>query len=421
MKILHYEANLANLDDFILDWEDFAEAVVGEMRFGSDARDKWACRTFPHRLAPELKADLRDTIREKRIRTEEQYLDCLGQEERVDTPNQKFDDLWAIPLILERGELQLRKWRRNLPKYRPLLKQVEDWSGSGEICHLLRDVLPSDWKKRVEDEEKKRAKKRMAARIMSPEEQQPGIMECSGRNLGAPERMISLKNSVYVKVFGETAGGRLLRLNNVQWRRGERRTLQMIPARLSLDSIVQYVSIELRLKSKDEAHIKDRHNHGNHDRCEEGHHPEVQDDCGGSSEDGRGSSGGESMPQKHHEEAHVFPFVAHNMNEHGQDKSKWRRAPPRGGIRKPARRIGNPPLPLKAYRREHDECWICYGKNLLHKHDHTTCKIYAEDKKAYFQAHAEKVPKEKHIEAWKRGQSAGGRSGGQGHGCDRQI
>ena len=75
MKILHYDAKPANLDDFILDGEDFAEEVVGEMRFRSDTRDIRACRTFPHRLARELKADLRDTNREKRIRTEEQCLD----------------------------------------------------------------------------------------------------------------------------------------------------------------------------------------------------------------------------------------------------------------------------------------------------------------------------------------------------------
>ena len=137
MKIPHYNANPANLDDFILDWEDFAEEVVGEMRFGSDARDKWACRTFPHRLAPELKADLRDTIGEKGIRTEEQCLDWLEQEERLDTRNGKLDDLWAIPLNLERGELRLREWRIYLEKYRRLLKQVEDWSEPGEIGHLL--------------------------------------------------------------------------------------------------------------------------------------------------------------------------------------------------------------------------------------------------------------------------------------------
>ena len=75
----------------------------------------------------------------------------------------------------------------------------------------------------------------------------------------------------------------------------------------------------------------------------------------------------------------------------------------------------NPPLFFKEYRWEHDGCWICYGKLLPHKHDNKTCKIYAEDKNAYFQGHPEK---EKGIEAWKRGQSAGGRSGGQGHGGD---
>ena len=65
VKIPYYDPNAANLDDFMLDWEDFAEDVVGEMP--QDARDKWACRTFPHRLASELKAALPDRIREKRI------------------------------------------------------------------------------------------------------------------------------------------------------------------------------------------------------------------------------------------------------------------------------------------------------------------------------------------------------------------
>ena len=37
VKKPHYDANPANLDDFILVWEDIAEEVVGEMRFGSDA------------------------------------------------------------------------------------------------------------------------------------------------------------------------------------------------------------------------------------------------------------------------------------------------------------------------------------------------------------------------------------------------
>ena len=43
----------------------------------------------------------------------------------------------------------------------------------------------------------------------------------------------------------------------------------MIPARMSLESIVQHVSVELKLNSKTKAHIKDRHGHGNHDRRED--------------------------------------------------------------------------------------------------------------------------------------------------------
>ena len=75
---------------------------------------------------------------------------------------------------------------------------------------------------------------------------------------------------------------------------------------------MRYVSVELKLNFENEAHIKDRHNHGHHDRREDRHHPEVQDDCGGSSEGGQGSSGGESMTREDHQEAHFFAFVAHN-------------------------------------------------------------------------------------------------------------
>ena len=75
-------------------------------------------------------------------------------------------------------------------------------------------------------------------------------MENFRRNLGAPEQMISLKNSVYVEVLGKTAGGRLLRLNNVEWRRGEELNLQMIPARMSLDHPVHERRIEAQLQKR---------------------------------------------------------------------------------------------------------------------------------------------------------------------------
>ena len=106
IKIPYYNGNPSNLDDFIMEWEDFAEEVVGEMK--GAPRDKWVCRTFPHRLAQDLKEELRDQICDGVIQTEQACLQWLEDEERVDAPNQKLEDLWSIPLPLERGKLRVR-------------------------------------------------------------------------------------------------------------------------------------------------------------------------------------------------------------------------------------------------------------------------------------------------------------------------
>ena len=180
---------------------------------------------------------------------------------------------------------------------------MEDWFERREICHVLLDVLPSYWNKRAEDEETKRAKKRLAVRIMSLEDQHPRIMEYFGRNLGDPDRMISMKNSVYVDVFGDTTGGCLLRLTNVERRRGEKLRLHMTPALMSLDSIVQYVSLAWKLNSKKEAHNKDCHGHGNRERRDDQNYGQIQEDqtvCEDRSQSpgsgvGKTSSGGEYL------------------------------------------------------------------------------------------------------------------------------
>ena len=260
IKIPYYDGNPSNLDDFIVDWEDFVEEVVGEVR--GAPRDKWVCWTFAHRLAQDLKEELRDQIREGVIQTERACLQWLEDEERVDAPNQNLEDLWSIPLLLERGELGVREWNRYIRKYRRSLKLVEDWNEASEIRHLLKDVLPGHWKRRVEDEEKKRAKKRVAVGIMASEDTHAGIMEFFRRNLGEPSQMLGLKNAVYVEVFGDTMGQRLMRLNNVDWRRGEPLRMQVILARMSLDEIVKYITVELKLNAKNEAHVQDRQGHG---------------------------------------------------------------------------------------------------------------------------------------------------------------
>ena len=346
IKIPYYNGNPSNLDDFILDWEKFAEEVVGEMR--GAPRDKWVCRTFPHRLAQDLKEELRDQIREGLIRTEQTCLQWLEDEERVDAPNQKVEDLWSIPLQLDRGELRVREWNRYLRKYRRSLKLVEDWNESSEIRHLLKDIPPGHWKRRVEDEEKKRAKKRVAVRIMAAEDTHARIMEFFRRNLGEPNRMLGLRNAVYVEVFGDSMGQRLLRLNNVGWRRGQPLRMQVIFARMSLDEIVKYITVELKLNAKNEAHVQDRHGHGQRGHREDRHHREIQEDIADSAENGSGSGQDNwTLSREDQEEAHFFASVAHNVRDHGQDRSRWSRVGPKKGNE--PRRIGNPPLSFREY------------------------------------------------------------------------
>ena len=93
----------------------------------------------------------------------------------------------------------------------------------------------------MEDEEKKRAIKRVAVRIMASEDTHAGIMEFFRRSLGEPSRMLGLKNAVYVEVFGDTMGQRLMHFSNVEWRRGEPLRMQVMFARMSLDRIVKYI------------------------------------------------------------------------------------------------------------------------------------------------------------------------------------
>ena len=155
-------------------------------------------------------------IREGLIHPEQACLRWREDEERVDAPNQKLEDLWSIPLPLERGELTVREWNRYICKYRRSLKLVVDGNEASEIRHLLKDLLPGQWERRVEDEEKKRAKNLVAVRIMASEDTHAGIMEFLRRNLDEPSPMLGLKNAVYVEVFGDTMGQRLMRLNNAE-------------------------------------------------------------------------------------------------------------------------------------------------------------------------------------------------------------
>ena len=53
-------------------------------------------------------------------------------------------------------------------------------------------------------------------------------------------------------------GQRLMRLNNVEWMRREPLRMQVIFARMSLDEIVKYITVELKLNAKNKVHVQDR-------------------------------------------------------------------------------------------------------------------------------------------------------------------
>ena len=246
------------LEDFLLDWQDFADEVMGSATQAQ--KESWALRTFPHRLHADLKADLRDKIPSGQVCGEVECVEWLEDEESMDASNQKVDDLWNTPWELERGELRLGAWRNYLRKYGWKLRMAEDWNESVEIRHLLKDVVPNGWKKKVEDEEKKRSKKRVAVKIMYGPQYHGHLQEYFRRNIGEPDCIISMRQSLYVEVFGEAAGQRLLRLHNEAWMKNEPLFwLREIPARMSLESILQYISVELKLNKKKEAGLKDRY------------------------------------------------------------------------------------------------------------------------------------------------------------------
>ena len=85
--------------------------------------------------------------------------------------------------------------------------------------------------------------------------------------------------------------------------------------------------MELKLNTKNEAHVQDRQGQGHRGHREDRQHQEVKGDTVGIAEEGSGS--GQELwtatTQEDHEEAHFFAFVAHNMKEHGQDRSRWNR------------------------------------------------------------------------------------------------
>ena len=128
--------------------------------------------------------------------------------------------------------------------------------------------------------------------------------------------------------------------------------MQVIFAGMSLDGIVKYITVELKLNAKNEANVQDRQGQGHQHHPEDCHQREVKGDTVGTAEEGSGIGHDlwTATTPEDHEEAHFFAFLAHNMKENGQDRSRWNHLDPRTKNRREPRRIGNPPLSFREYR-----------------------------------------------------------------------
>ena len=294
IKTPYYDGNPLNLDDFILDWGNFAEQVVGEMK--GAPRDKWVCQTFSHRLAQDLKEELRDQIREGLIQTEQACLQWLEDEERVDAPNQKLEDFLSIPLPLERGELRVREWIY-IRKYRRSLKLVEDWNESSEIRHLLKKSSPAT--RRREWRTRRRREQRSAGRTDQGIGGHPrrinGVFPAKPRraqpNVGVEERRLrgGIRRHHGAKLAAPQQRG-------LEARRAAEDAGHF--AGMSLNEIVKYITVELQLNAKNKAHMQDRQGHGHRGHQEDRQHREVKEDTIGTAEEGSRSGQNISGPRR---------------------------------------------------------------------------------------------------------------------------
>ena len=65
--------------------------------------------------------------------------------------------------------------------------------------------------------------------------------------------------------------------------------MEVIFARMKLDEILKYITVELKLNAKNGAHVQDRQGQGHLGHREDRHHREVKEDTVGTAEEGSGS------------------------------------------------------------------------------------------------------------------------------------
>ena len=250
------------------------------------------------------------------------------------------------------------------------------------------NLFPSSWRKRIVKEAHKRTKNLYSAKMMVPSTTHRKIKEWVQKRVTANAVLQGLQKALLVTVDTESEWNLVQRLDEFSVH-GHTLNLQQVPRRMTTDEVFKFVGEEVRKEYKPHHQGRAVASAGRLVAHVEGfgYGDERPTDSEGPASGSVSAAGAKDSYTN--EEAAVYAFVAHNLSNQGRDRSKWQ--PVNRKQRMEPRRIGSPPLTFKEYITKYPKgCFVCYGRNQAHDHDHKMCKRYAEDKAAFARANPDR-------------------------------
>ena len=323
--------------------------------------------------------------KEGKIKTLKEAKKWLNEQERVDAPQVAAKRWRAIKLQHYGREIRLRNWRDFRGQYTLFRRNVEDWNEGDEQARLL-SMLPEAWIKRVTKEEAKRAKSNHTVKMMLPKEYHTNVVAWTKKNVTQDVKRHSLRNALLITITGDRKKTAMWRLDECDVG-GQTIRLQVIPARMSCDEILEWVGEEVPKEYPNLHHTRGlRPGDRDVNYVGEGSGGEAaMDQAGADGDEALDDDGDDDEPA----ETAVCAFVANNLNT-GSNQGSWK--PLQKGWKKKEKkepcRIGDPPLSFGEFIRAPPQgCFVCYGRNKGFNHDHRTCPIHKADTEAYKKVH----------------------------------
>ena len=282
-------------------------------------------------------------------------------------------------------------WRDFCREYRQVRPYVEDWTEESEAARLY-NMLPYKWQEKVQAEEQKRGRWRTVVKILLPQQQHQGLPQWIRTWATAHYRFDTMKNALMLTTEDRRMGDNLKAMDRVKWTTGMLK-IQAIDPRTSANDIIGFISEKVMLQHRKEAQHQDRGGQRNWQaRVVQQMDADVAKPATPAKQDkpkGSGSasdaSGGKS--QSPYPEVGVQAVEAILAEVYGVQSTSQANAARK---RKEPRRWGTPLLSFREYREKQGGpdskggCYLCYGQNCDHRHDHTRCEVNKRAKRSTF-------------------------------------